>query len=164
MNNLHNYLQNGNFDLSNHRIYFVCGTGESASMVPDVNTVKADMMAKGLTSGNVWTKFDTDGTHSETYWRGQFGSLYQWLFPASELAIGEHQSVTPKIIQTTSGKLYVEGISEPRKFEIVSMTGQIISTLELSNGVFELPENLSKGIYILRDKANVSKPVRIIKS
>ncbi|RZJ29522.1 MAG: alpha/beta hydrolase [Flavobacterium sp.] len=164
MSDLHNYLANGNFDLSNHRVYFVCGTGESSSMVADVNTVKTDLIAKGMNPSNVFTKFDPDGTHTESYWRGQFGSLYQWLFPASELAAAQHESISPKIIQTVSGKLFVEGIPDPLRFEIVSMTGQTVGAMDLSNGVFELPESLARGIYILRSGVGNSKPIRINKS
>jgi predicted alpha/beta superfamily hydrolase len=160
---LNSYISSGNFDLANHKIYFVCGTNESASIVSDVNTIRNGLIGKGLLPENAFTKFDSFGTHSESYWRTQFGALYQWLFPASELSIPQNTAVFPKIIQTYSGKLYVEGIAEAASFEFVSMTGQVIQTISLSNGTFELPENISKGVYILRNNQNIMKPMRIIK-
>ncbi|HLA56015.1 MAG TPA: alpha/beta hydrolase-fold protein [Flavobacterium sp.] len=164
LSNLNSYIATGNFDLSNHRMYFVSGTNESSTMVPDINTVKNGLQGKGLTAANTLTKFDSYGTHSETYWRGEFSALYQWLFANETLSVTTNGLVKPKIVQTISGKIYVEGIPDATDFEIVNMAGQIIYKMALSNGTFDFPDHISKGIYILRSKENPLKPMRVIKN
>ena len=151
--------------LQNHRMYFVCGTNESTSMVPDVNTVRNNLLAKGLTAANAFTKFDTYGVHSESYWKGEFGAVYTWLFQNENLlATNVSTYETPKIIQTLSGKIYVEGIPSATNFEIFNMLGKKIKTITLSNGMYEMPDELSKGIYILKSKSNAIESVKLVRN
>jgi len=144
-------------------MYFVCGTNESSSMVPDVNTTKNNLMAKGLTSANTFTKFDSFGTHSESYWRGEFGAVYTWLFQGENLAVSTPTFESAKIMQTLSGKIYVEGIATAADFEIFDLLGKSIQTISLSNGMHQLPE-LSKGIYILKSKENVVPVIKLVRN
>lgn len=160
---LNNYINTNVSGLADHRIYFVAGQNESATLASEINTVKNNLMAKGLTAANTLVKIDSYGTHTESYWRGEFAALYQWLFVNENLAVPSHSSEVPKIIQTLSGKIYVEGINEPAEFEIIAMNGQLAAKIVLSNGVFELPEKLSKGLYILKNRGNIIKPIRIVK-
>jgi predicted alpha/beta superfamily hydrolase len=164
LSDLNDYIDNGSFDLSGHRMYFVGGTNESSTMVSHINTVKDKLQAKGLTAENTLTKFDSYGTHTESYWRGEFAALYQWLFAEENLAVSTPASHAVKIIQTLSGKLFVSGISNPTDFNIISITGQKIQTITLSDGIFELPDNLSNGIYLLQNANRTIEPQRFIKN
>ena len=148
--------------LQNHRMYFVSGTNESASMVPDINTVRTNLLAKGLTPANAFTKFDTFGTHSESYWRGEFGAVYTWLFQGENLAVTTSSYESPKITQTVSGRIYIEGISTATNFEIFDLLGKRLQTLTLSDGMYQLPETLSTGIYILKSKENILPATKLI--
>jgi len=150
--------------LQEHRMYFVSGTNESTSMVPDVNTVRSNLLAKGLTADNAFTKFDTYGVHSESYWKGEFGAVYTWLFQNENLATTTSTIETPKIIQTLSGKIYVEGMPTATDFEMFDMLGKKIKTMTLSNGIFEMPEEIAKGIYILKSKNNDIKSFKLVRN
>ncbi len=163
LTDLVNYISSSTVNLSNQRMYFVGGTTESSTMVPNINTVKDNLVAKGLLPTNVFTKFDTYGQHNENYWKGEFGGLYQWLFAEENLAITIVKNSNLTISQTVSGKIFVEGMDTVSEFEIINMNGIIAGRLSLSNGIFELPEQLSSGIYILRSKNNAIKSIKLFK-
>jgi len=158
---LNNYISANMASLVNHRVYFVAGTNESSTMVSNVNEVRNNLFLEGIPTTNLLTKFDADGTHTESYWRSQFGELYQWLFAQENLSVSNIAIQKPEIIQSPSGKLHVIGIPIATSFQIFSMTGALVKEITLQNGVFELPE-LAKGIYILRSVDVNTKPIRII--
>ncbi|NHM05675.1 alpha/beta hydrolase [Flavobacterium sp. CYK-4] len=149
--------------LQNHRMYFVCGTTESSTMVPNVNTVKNNLMGKGLTAANTFTKFDSYGTHSENYWKGEFGATYTWLFQNETLSTSDATFTKPAITQTFSGKIYVEGLPSASDFEIYNLLGNKIQSMTLSTGIYELPD-LAQGIYILKSTSNRLAPVKLIRN
>ena len=150
LNNLNSYINTSVNNLQNHRIYFVAGTNESSTMVANINTVRNNMISKGLSASNAFTKFDSFGTHTEGYWRGEFGALYQWLFQNENLSVATANVQSPNIIQTISGKIYIEDLPNAVDFEIYNILGSKMKSITLSNGVYELPDELSKGIYILK--------------
>ncbi len=151
--------------LQNHRMYFVCGSNESSSMVPDVNTVKNNLMGKGMTASNTITQFDPAGTHSESFWRSEFGAVYTWLFQNENL-LGTTTSTyqTSQIIQTVSGKIYIEGLPSATQFELFDLLGKHVKSMTLSNGIYEMPDELSKGIYILKSKNNEIASIKLVRS
>jgi predicted alpha/beta superfamily hydrolase len=160
LDDLNSYL-NAPIDLSNHRSYFVAGQNESSSMVTNTNTIKNAMQNNGMTSDNTLTKFDSYGTHTETYWRGEFGAAYQWLFLDENLSVETIFPKKPTIIQTLSGKFWVEGFEENTTFELFALSGQKITTLQLENGFNSLPEDLASGIYILKSEMICKKLVKM---
>jgi len=163
LTDLIDYISNSTVNLNSQRMYFVGGTTESFTMVPNINTVKDNLVAKGLSPTNAFTKFDTYGQHNENYWKGEFGALYQWLFLEENLSVASAKTKSLTISQTFSGKIFVEGMPAVSEFTIIGMNGIIVGKLFLSDGIFELPENLQSGIYILRSKNNLCKPVRLFK-
>ena len=165
LNDLNNYIGTSAGNLQNHRMYFVAGTTESITMVPNITTVRNNLFQKGLTAANAFTKFDIYGTHSENYWKGEFDALYQWLFQNENLAVATSNYQSPKIIQTLSGQISVEGISTPTTFAIFDLLGRQVQTLTLSDGISLLPDELAKGIYILRTSNNTRfESIKIIKN
>ncbi len=163
LTDLVNYISNSAVNLSNQRMYFVGGTTESSTMVPNINTVKNNLLGNGLLPANVFTKFDSFGQHNENYWKGEFGALYKWLFAEENLAISTVKDNNLTVSQTVSGKIFVEGMDKVSEFEIFNMNGIIAGKLFLSNGIFELPDQLQSGIYILRSKNNTIKPIKLFK-
>lgn len=162
LNDLNNYINNSVSALQNHRFYFVSGTNESSSMVPDINTVKNNLTLKGLTTANTRTKFDSYGVHSESYWRGEFGALYQWLFAGENLSTNEIQKPSISLVQLNSGQVYLEGIPNKASFELYNSWGRKVKSFELSNGVFEITDGLSAGVYILKSTQLDIKPLKVI--
>jgi predicted alpha/beta superfamily hydrolase len=157
LSDLNTYLGNPS-DLSNLRIYFVAGQNESTAMVPNINTIRTTMQNNGLSISNTFTKFDSYGTHTEGYWRGEFGAAYQWLFVNESLSTNVIEKKKPALFQTESGNLWFNGFEDETKFELFALSGQKITSLQLRNGFNSLPENLVSGIYILKSEM-ISKKV-----
>lgn len=144
-------------NLNQHRVYFVAGQNESSTMVPNITTIRTTMQNNGLTTNNTFTKIDANGTHSESYWRNEFGAAYQWLFMEENLSVINEENKKPQIIQTNSGKIWVEGLTDTTSFELYTITGQKITTLELKNGYNSISDELMSGIYLLKSTFIVFK-------
>ncbi|QBO57230.1 alpha/beta hydrolase [Chryseobacterium salivictor] len=67
-------------NLKNTQFYFLAGVKESEEMVSDIEKVIPVLIKKGVPPEHIKTKFDEDGTHSESYWSREFGAAYLWLF------------------------------------------------------------------------------------
>jgi predicted alpha/beta superfamily hydrolase len=156
---LNTYLS-GVTNLNQLRVYFVAGQNESSTMVPNITTIRTTMQNNGLTSNNTFTKIDANGTHSESYWRNEFGAAYQWLFMDENLSVNKEEHKKPKIIQTNSGQIWVEGLTEATPFELYTLTGQKITTVELKNGYNSISVELMSGIYLLKSELIVFKLFR----
>lgn len=144
-------------NLNQHRVYFVAGQNESSTMVPNITTIRTTMQNNGLTTNNTFTKIDANGTHSESYWRNEFGAAYQWLFMEENLSVNKEENKKPQIIQTNNGQIWVEGLTETTPFELYTITGQKITTLELKNGYNSISDELMSGIYLLKSTFIVFK-------
>lgn len=66
--------------LKHTKFYFLAGKRESENMVSDIQKIVPVLLKKGVPEKNIKTKFDEDGTHSESYWSREFGAAYLWLF------------------------------------------------------------------------------------
>ena len=76
-----NFFVNKNSKKLKHtKFYFLAGKKESENMVSDIEKVIPVLIKKGVPKENIKTKFDEDGTHSESYWSREFGAAYLWLF------------------------------------------------------------------------------------
>jgi hypothetical protein len=158
---LNSYINNLPISLENHKVYFVAGENESETMVSNVNIVRNNMIAKGIDPINALTKFDSFGTHTESYWRGEFAALYTYLFEDENLASADANAISPKIIQTTTGTLFADGLTESASFDIIGMSGQLVDTFAVTNGIFNLPDHLCSGIYLLISKEHDIKPIKV---
>jgi alpha-glucosidase len=87
LTNLNQFILNNTANIGGMRIAHVAGQNESATMVTHLNQVTENLLTKGLLSTNSNIKIDADGTHSEAYWRREFGAAYQWLFASSTLPV-----------------------------------------------------------------------------
>ncbi|MBC7439315.1 MAG: alpha/beta hydrolase [Flavobacterium sp.] len=163
LSDLNTYINAGNAVLANHRMYFVAGQNEYSTIMTDINGVKNNLQLKGLMATNTLVKYDSYGTHTESYWRGEFATAYQWLFANENLATITTTLVKPTIFQTYSGKIVVNGLEKETIFEIYSVLGQLQSILKVNNGEFYLPENLAKGLYILRNKELLIDVIKVLK-
>lgn len=76
---LKQYLNLNKNNLKNSRFYFVAGKNEDESMVPEIETVDSLLLRKSVPEKNIFTKIDEDGTHSENYWKREFGNAVLWL-------------------------------------------------------------------------------------
>ena len=156
LTDLNTYLNNL-MDLSTHRSYFVAGQNESSTMVTNTTIIKNAMQNNGMTTDNTMTKFDSYGTHTESYWRGEFAAAYQWLFMDGNLSIGNVTSKKPTIVQVEDKKIWVDGLELITAFDLYTICGQKITTLHLENGINTLPYYINNGLYILKGERMVIK-------
>lgn len=157
---LNTYITNTTNTISNLRLYFVCGQNEDSDMVPDINAVKNNLISKGVSLSNSLTKVDSDGTHSESYWRREFPAAYLWLFQNETLS--NTAVITPKIevFQMNSTQLYCSGLQNDLNVELYSIHGQKIGTIQLKNGTNDIDFSLAKGIYILKGEQFTAKFIK----
>ena len=146
-----NYITNNSQNYSNSRMYFVAGTNESSTMVPDANEIKDNFQNKLLSASNTMTKYDSYGTHTESYWRGEFAAAYLWLFQNENLNSTTFQN--PKIIlfKTLNNEISVDGLKESQEVNIYDISGKLIHKMILNNGLNKLNIEFQKGIYFIRN-------------
>ena len=147
---LNNYITSATNNLSNLRLYFVCGQNEDTDMVPDMTTVKNNLITKGVTNANTFTKIDSDGTHTESYWRREFSAAYLWLFQNETLNNAAINLLKTEVFQMNSNQIYCSGLQHDLDVDIYSIHGQRVGTLQLKNGTNNIDISLAKGIYILK--------------
>lgn len=147
---LNNYITTTTNDVSNLRLYFVCGQNEDSDMVPDMTTVKNNLISRGVSNANTFTKIDSDGTHTESYWKREFPAAYVWLFQQETL--NNFAVITPKVevFQMNSSQIYCSGLSHDLNVEMYSIHGQKIGNLKVTNGTNNIDFSLTNGIYILK--------------
>jgi predicted alpha/beta superfamily hydrolase len=147
---LDSYISNTLQPLNQARIYFVAGTNESTTMVSDCNQIKNSFLNKGVTTNNVFTKYDSYGAHNENYWKGEFAGAYQWLFQNELLQIHSVNNTEPVIIFTNDNNFYVSGLEHKIDAILFDLTGKNLGKIEISNGENKLNIDLSTGIYLLK--------------
>lgn len=157
---LNNYISNTTNTISNIRMYFVAGQNEDSDMVPDLTIVKNTLILKGVTTSNLLTKIDSYGTHTETYWRGEFSAAYLWLFQNETLSNTEFVSNKIQVFQSDDNHIEVSGLNTNNLVNLFTIDGKLISKLEIKNGQNTIDESLPKGIYILKSKEFTLKFMR----
>lgn len=152
LNELHSYIQSSSSNLSNSRYYFVAGENESSTMVTNITSIRTALQNKGLTQANTMVKIDSYGTHSESYWRGEFGAAYQWLFAQTNLnlSLADQAIYDRQIFQMGTNQVYVKGLDSIRMFKVIDLSGRTVRELSLDNGVNVLPDDLPAGVYFLK--------------
>ncbi|PWA05082.1 alpha/beta hydrolase [Flavobacterium psychrotolerans] len=161
LTDLNSYITNNSNIVNNLRLYFVAGQKETTSIVSDINSVESNLIAKGVINSNVFTKIDSYGTHTESYWRGEFKAAYQWLFAQTDLATDNFIKSDFDIKQIGNREVWVKGLLEETCFDLISMTGQSIKNIKLIDGKNQLPEYIASGLYLLTSKKASIKPVKI---
>ena len=128
----------------------MAGLNETTTMVTNINAIRNTMQNNGLTSSNTLTKFDSSGTHTETYWRGEFAAAYQWLFQNENLSINNSELSRPHLLSLKNGKIWADGFDHDTVFDIYNVAGQKINSLLIQNGMNTLSQTIPTGIYFLK--------------
>ncbi|WP_346210650.1 hypothetical protein [Gelidibacter algens] len=63
----------------NSRFYFLAGSEESETMVPDQTKMVDLLLTKGVPQNNIKNTITEGGQHNEALWRQNFPKAYQWL-------------------------------------------------------------------------------------
>jgi len=80
--NVQSQIESKNYSSTPLRLYFLSGTNESTSMVPDMQNARNLFVNQGVPDLSAKLITHADGEHSEWYWKREFGAAYQFLFPA----------------------------------------------------------------------------------
>ncbi len=145
-----NYITNTTDDLSNLRLYFLCGQNESSAMVSDMNIIKSILTGNGVSVSNTFTKVDVDGIHNESYWRREFPAAYLWLFQNENLNTTAIDTPKIEVFQMSPNQLYCLGLEQEVDVAVFSIHGQHVGTLKITNGANPIDLSLAKGIYIIK--------------
>lgn len=80
------WISNKIYDLVNasdipktSKFFFLVGTNEGDSMVPDQEKMVALLLEKGVTKTQIENKIIEGGEHNEAFWGSNFPEAYQWL-------------------------------------------------------------------------------------
>jgi predicted alpha/beta superfamily hydrolase len=152
--NFTQYINSSTQNLNNHRMYFLSGANESATMVPYMTQTRNNLQSKGMSSSNTFTKIDANGTHSESYWRNEFGAAYQWLFANANLNKVSVEKSYQNISTTYDNQIYVTGFTKPFQIEIYNILGKKIIENNVQNGVNSLSISLDAGLYFVKTEEN----------
>ena len=150
LSELNAYIQNSTANLASSRYYFLAGQNESTTMASNLNTIRTTLQNKGLTQSNTFVKIDSYGTHSESYWRGEFGAAYLWLFAQTNLSTENEIQDQPQIIQVGSSQIIIKGLDTSNMGQIVDVSGRKIRELKVNIGLNDLPIDLPSGIYFFK--------------
>lgn len=143
---LNSWLSAAPVNLSATRLYTVAGSNESASMVAEIEKVRANLQSKGIISIE---KLDTYGQHNENYWKGEFEAAYKWLFTTTALSTDAVADKKPSVI-ASKNNLFVEGIPTNTIAWLYEISGKMVERITLSEGWNKLNTELSVGSYILK--------------
>ena len=145
---LTNYINQFTISLNSHRICFIAGQNESATMGTHMNNIRNALQQKGLTTDNTFFELSPNGTHSESFWRTKFGQAYQWLFENETLSQPEFALPRAEVFQVGQYNVYASGWYESPSLTLFDMSGKRIKTVRLENGKNEVLNGLQKGCYV----------------
>ncbi len=154
LNDLNNYISTSTTTISNVRISHVAGQNESGSMVSNINSVSTQLFIRGLVNSNSQIKIDADGTHTEAYWRREFGAAYQWLFPdittsvRNVAALTNNMRILPNPVQHTF-KILDYRVKPNDVISLVSSQGAVVKTWKGNIAANFLINDISSGVYIV---------------
>jgi predicted alpha/beta superfamily hydrolase len=118
------------------RVYFLAGGQEPAYVTTDMNAVATAMTTAGFGNSEKKTKVVSSGTHSEWFWKQEFGEAYQWLFAgavsSTQQPNGQQWLVYPNPATTV---LRFEGLESEQdiKMRIFTVDGRLQRDTALSS-------------------------------
>ncbi|MCK8481604.1 alpha/beta hydrolase [Psychroserpens algicola] len=65
------------------KFYFLAGSKESETMVPDQEKMVALLLKKGVDPNHIQSKVIEGGTHNEAFWSSNFPKAFQWLMTSN---------------------------------------------------------------------------------
>lgn len=129
------------------RLYWACGTNESAGMVTDLNQCYNDILSSGMPANQMFKKIVSGGTHSEGFWSSQVREGIQWLFGTNTSSL-KKKEVENLSVGFREGKFWYESLDEPvLSWEIWDLTGKRIASLE---GEIKVAQSPGSGVFFLK--------------
>ena len=138
----------------NTRFYFVSGTTESTTMVPDMAAMRDSLLRGGVPAANLSFNPRPDGQHAEWFWKREFPAGYSWLYaPATTTAARSAQRLAVTVYPNPAAQeLRVDlptTLTEAR-LEISDAQGRSVLRAAVRNGQAVDVRNLARGLYLSR--------------
>ena len=138
----------------NTRFYFVSGTTESTTMVPDMTAMRDSLRRGGVPAVNLNFNTRPDGQHAEWFWKREFAAGYLWLYtPATPTATqAEHRLSVSIYPNPAAQELRIElpaALAEAR-LEISDARGRTVLRTTVRNGQAMDVRGLARGLYLSR--------------
>ena len=140
------------------KIYQMAGGQESASMVPNMQSMNDTLSSLGFSNHELFIEEIPNGQHNEALWRSQFSSAYLWLYSAFANKINNVNTVVQLQINPNPVhnmlKMSNYKSNEKDSLEIIDLNG--VKVFHLSSNI---PNNIDvssliPGSYILIIRSN----------
>ena len=138
----------------NTRFYFVSGTTESTTMVPQMAAMRDSLQRGGVPAANLSFNPRTDGQHAEWFWRREFPAAYSWLYapsaptatrPSARLAVQLYPNPAAQELRVVLPATLAEA-----RLEISDARGRTVLRALVRNGQAVDVRGLAQGLYLSR--------------
>jgi len=146
------------------RLYFICGSAESASMVGDMQQMYNIVSEDQVPVSNLTYQVVSAGQHNEYYWSQQFPAIYSTLFDCTT-DVAEHSLKNNLIIMPNpvEDSLEIRSLSNEQidEFEIYSSDGkQVQSYPSVKSSAYKLDcSDLAAGTYVIKVKLGLTQEI-----
>ena len=138
----------------NTRFYFVSGTTESPSMVPQMAAMRDSLLRGGVPATNLSFHPRTDGQHAEWFWKREFPAAYSWLFaPATVTAARSSQRLAVSVYPNPAARelrVALPPAVKEGRLEIRDARGRVVLQSAVGNGQTVNLQGLAHGLYLSR--------------
>ncbi|WP_210513724.1 alpha/beta hydrolase-fold protein [Hymenobacter terricola] len=141
----------------NTRFYFVSGTTESTTMVPQMAAMRDSLRRGGVPTANLNFNTRTDGQHAEWFWRREFPAGYSWLYaPATATAARPSQrlavSLYPNPVARELRVSLPQNLAQAQ-LSISDVQGRTVLQTTVHHGEAVVLPALARGLYLSRIEA-----------
>ena len=139
----------------NTRFYFVSGTTESTTMVPQMQALRDSLQRGGVPAANLNFNTRADGQHAEWFWKREFPAGYSWLYaPAITTAARPAQTLSVSLYPNPAASLLrvalPANLTEEAQLEITDARGRAVLRSRVRNGQSVDVSRLAAGLYLSR--------------
>lgn len=145
----------------NTRFYFVSGTTESATMVPQMQALRDSLLRGGVPASNLNFNTRADGQHAEWFWKREFPAGYSWLYaPATATAVRPAQVLMVSLYPNPAARelrvALPASLAGDALLEISDARGQSVLRAHVRDGQIVDVSRLAAGLYLSRLTAGSS--------
>ncbi|MBF9239154.1 T9SS type A sorting domain-containing protein [Hymenobacter sp. BT683] len=149
----------------NTRFYFVSGTTESTSMVPNMAAMRDSLLRGGVPAANLSFNPRADGQHAEWFWNREFPAAYNFLFaPATATPVRHSQRLSASVYPNPAAQelriAFPVSLAEA-KLEITDARGRTVLRTAVHHGEAVNLRGLAAGLYLSRITAG--NEVKVVK-
>ena len=138
----------------NTRFYFVSGTTESSTMVPQMAAMRDSLQRGGVPAANLNFNTRADGQHAEWFWRREFSAGYTWLYaPSAVTAARSRQGLALNIYPSPAAqelRIELPATIAQGQLEINDAQGRPVLQTTVRNGQAVNLRTLAAGLYLSR--------------